>query len=218
MRFPAKITSSYISGVPYLLIELFYAGMPVVRTDGGRMGVRSGDYQISRMGRLPHFLRYGATLARAELRKKLCWREFWSLISISLKYTQIQINESERSSRRQKGKFAFKFGERLCCFCLIWKIIPEQCTTILKVFFFLPKFYIGRVRLKVQPLIFLYHSWQKTKPFWISLSLRGKTKSPDLSIRRVSFWNILLKALLNISHPFFILQPPTLWSRGKKRS
>ena len=39
---------------PYLLIELFYIGMPVVRTDGravgrsvGRsVGVRSRDYQI----------------------------------------------------------------------------------------------------------------------------------------------------------------------------
>ena len=34
--------------------------MTVVRTD-----VRSRDYQISRMGRLPDFLKYGATLARA---------------------------------------------------------------------------------------------------------------------------------------------------------
>ena len=37
-------------GLPYLLIELFYMGMPVVRTDGragGRsVGVRSRDYQI----------------------------------------------------------------------------------------------------------------------------------------------------------------------------
>ena len=37
-------------GLPYLLIELFYIGMPVVRTDGlsgGRaVGVRSRDYEI----------------------------------------------------------------------------------------------------------------------------------------------------------------------------
>ena len=37
-------------GLPYLLIELFYIGMPVVWTDGregGRaVGVRSRDYQI----------------------------------------------------------------------------------------------------------------------------------------------------------------------------
>ena len=30
---------------PYLLIELFYIGMPVVGTDG-RAGVRSRDHQI----------------------------------------------------------------------------------------------------------------------------------------------------------------------------
>ena len=33
-------------GLPYLLIELFYIGMPVVRTDGRAVGVRSRNYQI----------------------------------------------------------------------------------------------------------------------------------------------------------------------------
>ena len=33
-------------GLPYLLIEFFYIGMPVVRTDGRAVGVRSRDYQI----------------------------------------------------------------------------------------------------------------------------------------------------------------------------
>ena len=33
-------------GLPYLLIELFYIGMPVVRMDGRSLGVRSCDYQI----------------------------------------------------------------------------------------------------------------------------------------------------------------------------
>ena len=40
MRFPAEITSICFSRVPYVLIELFYTGMPVVRTGG-----RSRDYQ-----------------------------------------------------------------------------------------------------------------------------------------------------------------------------
>ena len=31
-------------GLPYLLIELFYIGMPVVWTDGRSLGVRSRDY------------------------------------------------------------------------------------------------------------------------------------------------------------------------------
>ena len=33
-------------GLPYLLIELFHIGMPVVQTDGLSGGVRSRDYQI----------------------------------------------------------------------------------------------------------------------------------------------------------------------------
>ena len=33
-------------GFPYLLIELFYIGMPVVRTDGRSLGVRSRDYHV----------------------------------------------------------------------------------------------------------------------------------------------------------------------------
>ena len=54
-------------GLPYLLIKLFYIGMLVVRTDGradGRSGGRSVYGHViskfSRMGRLPHFLSYGA--------------------------------------------------------------------------------------------------------------------------------------------------------------
>ena len=33
-------------GLLYLLIELFYIGMPVVRVDGCPVGLRSSDYQI----------------------------------------------------------------------------------------------------------------------------------------------------------------------------
>ena len=48
MRFPAKITSFCIwVAIPVdLLIELFYIGLPVVRTDGRSVGVRSSEYQI----------------------------------------------------------------------------------------------------------------------------------------------------------------------------
>ena len=44
-------------GLPYLLIELFYIGMAVVRTDG-RCTVTIT--KCSWVGRLPHFLSYGA--------------------------------------------------------------------------------------------------------------------------------------------------------------
>ena len=62
MRFPAKITSSCI-GLPYLLIELFYIGIPVLRMDGFSV-YGHVITKFSRMGRLLHFLTHGAPLAR----------------------------------------------------------------------------------------------------------------------------------------------------------
>ena len=52
-------------GLPYLLIELFYIGMPVVRTDGRAGGQSVYGHVItkfSRMGSLPHFFTHGAPL------------------------------------------------------------------------------------------------------------------------------------------------------------
>ena len=46
-------------GMPYLLIDLFYIGMPVVRTVG-RSVYGHLITKFSRMGRLPHFVSYGA--------------------------------------------------------------------------------------------------------------------------------------------------------------
>ena len=54
-------------GLPYLLIELFYIGMPVVRTDGlsgGRTVYGHVIAKFSQIGRLLHFLTHGAPLAR----------------------------------------------------------------------------------------------------------------------------------------------------------
>ena len=48
--------------VSYLLIELFYIGMPVVPTTVWLSGVRSRITKISRMNGLPNLLRYGALL------------------------------------------------------------------------------------------------------------------------------------------------------------
>ena len=49
--------------LPYLLIELFYIGMPVVRTDGRSLARSVYGHMIakfSQRGRLPHFLSYGS--------------------------------------------------------------------------------------------------------------------------------------------------------------
>ena len=66
MRFPAKITLSCI-WVADLLIELFYIGVPVVQTDGRAYG--HVITKFSRMGRLPHFLIYGAPLRALRARQ-----------------------------------------------------------------------------------------------------------------------------------------------------
>ena len=52
-------------GLPYLLIELLYTGMNVVRTDGRSLTCSVYGHVItkfSQMGRLPHFLWYGVPL------------------------------------------------------------------------------------------------------------------------------------------------------------
>ena len=55
--------SRVLFGLPYLLIELFYVGMPVVRTDG--LSVYGHVItKFSRMGRLLQFHTHWAPLAR----------------------------------------------------------------------------------------------------------------------------------------------------------
>ena len=65
-------------GLPYLLIELFDIGIPVVRTDG-RAGGRSVYGHVitkfSRMGSLPHFSTHGAPLRAARARAPLLFSE-----------------------------------------------------------------------------------------------------------------------------------------------
>ena len=59
-------------GLPYLLIELFYIGMPVVRTDGlsgGRSVYGHVITKFSRMGSLPHFFTHGAPLRALRARE-----------------------------------------------------------------------------------------------------------------------------------------------------
>ena len=61
-------------GLPYLLIELFYIGMPVMQTDGRSLARSVNGHVItkfSRMGWLPNFHRYGALPTRGE--KRLAW-------------------------------------------------------------------------------------------------------------------------------------------------
>ena len=53
--------------MPYLLIELFNIGVPVVRTDGRAYG--HVITKFSRMGRLPHFLTHGAPLGALRARE-----------------------------------------------------------------------------------------------------------------------------------------------------
>ena len=96
-------------GLPFLLIELFYIGMPVVPTDG-RAGGRSVYGHViskfSRMGRLSHFLSYGAPpraaprATRVELRykEKQLLEEHFKLSSFSLKIYNMNVGYASVSS------------------------------------------------------------------------------------------------------------------------
>ena len=67
-----QIIPSVAFGLPYLLIELFYIGMPVVRMDSHSIARSLYGHVItrfSRMGRLPHFLSYGAPPTCGALRR-----------------------------------------------------------------------------------------------------------------------------------------------------
>ena len=72
MSFQIKPWAAF--GLPYLLIELFYIGMPVVRTDG-RAGGRSVHGHVitkfSRMGILPHSFTHGAPQRASRARAPL---------------------------------------------------------------------------------------------------------------------------------------------------
>ena len=57
--------SQFAFGLLYLLIELFYIGMPVVWTDGCLVSVRSRDYQI--FCDIKSFFTLGALLCMREL-------------------------------------------------------------------------------------------------------------------------------------------------------
>ena len=69
-------------GMPYLFIELFYIGMPVVRTDVRLVGRWVYGHVITkfpRMGSLPHFLTHGAPL-RALRAREPRYYQFWSFV------------------------------------------------------------------------------------------------------------------------------------------
>ena len=63
-------------GLPFLLIELFYIGMPVARTDGRSLTRSVYGHVITKfsrmgswMGRLPHFLSHVAPPTRGAKRR-----------------------------------------------------------------------------------------------------------------------------------------------------
>ena len=136
MRFPAKITSSCI-WLPYLFIELFYIGIPVVRTDGrtGGRAFRQVITKISRIGRLPHFLRHGAT-GGVPL---LCFQNKSAQISkvLSLQsvtenmifnhffiFSWLKIGYKQNSETKVSGKSLFQFWFAIRNPCSPFSVVP----------------------------------------------------------------------------------------------
>ena len=69
-------------GLPYLLIELFYIGMPVVRTDG-RLVYGHVITKFSRMGFFKHFFTHGAPLRALRARELRYYFVLWDTYFLS---------------------------------------------------------------------------------------------------------------------------------------
>ena len=95
--------------LPYLLIKLFYIGMPVVRTDSrlvGRLMYGHAITKFSRMGSLPHLLTHGAPL-RALRARELRWKQLKKL-----KFSMKSLTFSCLISKvAQKGKICSRLLE-----------------------------------------------------------------------------------------------------------
>ena len=88
------------------MIELFYIGMPVVRTDGravGRsVGVRYVITKFSRMGSLLHFFTLGAPLRARELR--------YEKVGISPVKVYERVGKPKNLLKNQKGLTGAFYG------------------------------------------------------------------------------------------------------------
>ena len=80
--------SSVAFGLPYLLIELFYIGVPVVRTVGRTYGHVTS--KISRMHRLPNFLTHGAPLRAHRARESSSKKKLQNIGVVKAKKTHRQ--------------------------------------------------------------------------------------------------------------------------------
>ena len=80
--------SSVAFGLPYLLIEVFYIGVPVVRTVGWAYGHVTS--KISRMHRLPNFLTHGATLRAHRARESSSKKKLQNIGVVKAKKTHRQ--------------------------------------------------------------------------------------------------------------------------------
>ena len=97
-------------GLPYLLTELFYIGMPLVRTDGrtgGRCAVLYVITKFSRMGSLLHFFTFGAPLRELRARELRSER-----VGISPVKVYERVGKSKNLLKNQKGLTGAFYGSK----------------------------------------------------------------------------------------------------------
>ena len=82
-----------MTGSSHLLIELFYIGMPVVRTDG-----RAGDRSVGRS-------EYGIVITKFSRMGSLPKRQ---VLTFSLGSSPVRVDTVEATSQRSKEKFLLK--------------------------------------------------------------------------------------------------------------
>ena len=128
-------------GLPYLLIELFYIGIPVVQTDVRKRSVYGHVIaKFSRMGRLPHFLKYGApptrgaslrTQRQVRITRKRASNSPVALV-INKRFAALffLLSFSIFHPASFPRRFSFSFGSWLHCRRRVFQVFESVVTTI----------------------------------------------------------------------------------------
>ena len=127
--------------MPYLLTELFHIGMPVVQTDVRKRSVYGHVItKFSRIGRLPHFLKYGVPPTRGAslrtqrqvriTRKRASNNPVTFVINKRFAALFFLLSFSIFHPTSFRRRFSFSFGSWLYCRRRVSQLFESVVTTI----------------------------------------------------------------------------------------